>query len=115
MQHELSKNEKKIARILIDKGTDIEFRTALEQVDKIITEWKNGGMDNRTAYHKMFKKVDEQDSRISNRYDGLKGSKYLLTVASIYIDGQIDEEDIKDFSDQTRAILNELLRFSKSG
>jgi hypothetical protein len=113
MHHELTKHEKKIARILIDKGTDIEFRIALEQVDKIITEWKKGGMDNRTTYHKMYKKVDEQDSRISNRYDGLTGSRYLITVANIYIDGQIDEADIKDFSEQTKAILNELLQYSK--
>jgi len=40
MSHEeLTKVEKKTG-ILIDKGVDSEFKTALEQVDEIITEWK---------------------------------------------------------------------------
>lgn len=113
MPLELTKSEKKLARILIDKGTDTEFRLALEQVDKILTEWKNGRLDNSTAYHKMFKKVDECDTRISDRYDGLTGGRYLLTVASIYVDGQITEDDIKDFSEETKAVLNNWLELSK--
>lgn len=114
MSHELTKKEKKVARILIDKGVDTEFKIALEQVDEIITEWKNGNLDNHAAYHKMFKKVDERNYRIARRYDGLTGSRYLLTVGAIYEDGQITEEDIKDFSEETRSILNEWLAFSKN-
>lgn len=98
---------------MIDKGVDTEFRIALEQTDKILSEWKQGSLDNRTAYHKLFKKVQERDKRISNRYDGLTGSRYLLTVAGIYVDGQITEEDIKDFSEETKAVLNNWLRFNK--
>jgi hypothetical protein len=113
MHHELSKHEKKIARMLIDKGVDAEFRTALEESSEILSAWKNGDIDNRAGYHKVFKKIMEYDKRIANRYDGLTGSRYLLTIAGIYIDGQITTEDIKDFSEQTRAILNELLQFSK--
>ncbi len=115
MGHELNKIEKKLARILIDKGTDTEFKIALEQVDAIIVEWKNGDLDNKAAYHKLFKKVDERDNRISNRYDGLTGSGYLITLAGIYADGQITEDDIKDFSEETKAVLNNWLRISKEG
>ena len=113
MYHELSKREKKLARILIDKGVDTEFRIAMEQADKILSEWNEGSLDNRTAYQKLFKKIHEQDKRIANRYDDLRGSRYLLTVASIYADGQITEEDIKDFSEESRAVLNNWLRFTK--
>jgi len=113
MYHELSKREKKIARILIDKGVDTEFRISLEQTDKILSEWKEGNLDNRTAYHALFKKIHERNNLIANRYDGLGGSRYLLTVAAIYADGQITEEDIKDFSEKTRAVLNNRLRFIK--
>lgn len=113
MSHELSKREKKIARILIDKGVDTEFRMALEQADKILLEWKQGDIDNRAAYHKLFSKIRELDKHIANRYDDLRGSRYLLAVASIYADGQITEEDIKDFSEETKGILNNWLRLSK--
>ena len=97
MYHELSKSKKKLAGILIDKGVDIEFRISLEQTDKILSEWKEGSLDNRTAYHALYKKVLERNKRIANRYDGLGGSRYLLTIAAIYADGQITEEDIKIF------------------
>lgn len=36
MHHELSKHEKKIARMLIDKGVDAEFRSALEESSEIL-------------------------------------------------------------------------------
>ena len=113
--HELSKREKKIARIIIDKGVDAEFKTALEQAHEILSEWKKGSMDNRTGYYKLFKKIMEQNKRIADRYDGLTGSRYLLTVGRIYEDGQVTEEDIKDFSEETKAVLNRWLQFSKEG
>lgn len=111
MYHELSKPEKKIARILIDKGVDAEFRIALEQADEILSAWKKGGLDNRAAYHGLFKNVKERNKHIANRFDGLRASRYLLTVANIYADGQITADDIKDFSEETRAVLNKWLRY----
>ncbi len=111
--HELTKREKKIARFLIDKGLDIEFRTALEQAAEILAEWQKDGMDNITAYQKLFKKLRERDKAIARRYDDQRGSTYLLIVAQIYADGQITEEDIKDFSEDSRAFLNNWLQWSK--
>jgi hypothetical protein len=113
MSQELSKKEKKIARMLIDKGVDTEFRISLEQADEIISEWKKGDLDNRTAYQKLFQKVKENDKWISRRYDGLSGSRWLQTVGLIYADGQITEDDIKDFSEENKEYLNRLLRLSK--
>lgn len=113
MYNELSKQDKKIAKILIDKGVDAEFNAALKQTAAILAEWQSGHLDNRAAYHKVFKKIDECDGNISRRYDGLTGSRYLLTVAAIYRDGQITENDVKDFSDETKAVLNQWLKISK--
>lgn len=112
MAFELSKSEKNLARVLIDKGVDAEFKTVLEQAAVIITQWHKGSIDNRTAYHQLFKNIKEQDKRIANRYDGLTGSRYLSTVAGIYIDGQITEADIEDFSEESKAFLNNWLRLS---
>jgi len=108
-----NKCEKKLARLLIDKGVETEFKNSLEEVDKIIAEWKKGGMDNRAAYYKMFKKVKENDEWIAGRYDGMTGGRYLLTVASIYVDGQITAEDIEGFSEQTKAVLNKWAEINK--
>ena len=113
MPHELSKREKKIARILLDKGVDAEFRTALEQADEILSEWKKGSLDNRAAYHRLFQKVKENDKWIANRYDDLTGSRWLRTVGLIYEDGQITEDDIKDLSEETKDVLNRWLRLSE--
>lgn len=113
MPGELSKKEKKIARILIDKGVDTELRLSLEQADEILSEWKQGGLDNRTAYHKLFQKIKENDKWISNRYDGLSGSRWLRTIGLIYEDGQITEEDIKDLSEETKEVLNRWKRLNK--
>jgi hypothetical protein len=107
MPNDFSKSEKKIARILIDKGVDTEFRTALEQADEIISEWKKGSLDNRTACHKLFSKIKVRDKRIATRYDGLTGSRWLRTIGFIYEDGQITEEDKKDLSEENKEILNQ--------
>jgi hypothetical protein len=106
MYHELSKREKKIARACIDKGVDAEFKAGLEKAKKVIAEWESGDLDNKSAYHKLYKTITNQDKRIQKRYDGLTGSHYLVTVAAILFDGQITEEDIKDFSEEAKHTIN---------
>ena len=113
MYHELSKHEKKIARSIIDKGVEAEFRGGLEKAKQVIAEWESGMLDNKSAYHKLFKAVNKQDSRISKRYDGLTGSRYLLTVAAILYDGQITDEEIRDFSDEAKQAIHSLIGFWK--
>jgi hypothetical protein len=49
--------------------------------------------------------VDKKDNAIARRYDGLTGSRWLATIAAIFRDGYISEEDIKDFSDETKEII----------
>lgn len=104
---ELSKKEKKIAREIIDKGINAEFKDALTEAKAVITEWELGKLNNRDGYHKLFKAIMDQDKWISKRYDGLKGSRYLVTVALILYNGQITEEDIKDFSDEAKATIQQ--------
>ena len=106
MSHELNKAEKKIARQLIDKGFDIECKTVLDQAAEILSEWKQNGLNNTTAYHKLFIQLQKHDKLIRYRYTEIKGSRYLSIVRAIYEDGQITEDDIKDFSENTRSILN---------
>lgn len=109
MYYELNKREKKIARALIEKGVNAEFKKALKQSASILAEWQNGDLDNRSAYHKLFKWIDEQNEKIARRYDAITGSKYLITVAEIYADGQITADDLQEFSEGTKEVLNSWL------
>ena len=112
--HELSKHEKKIARVIIDKGVDAEFKAGLEKAKNVIEEWENGSLNNRDGYHKLYKTITDQDERISSRYDGLGGSRYLMTVAAILFDEQVSEEEIKDFSDEAKISIRNLISFWKN-
>lgn len=99
---DLPKREKKIARALIDKGLNIEFANALDEFHEILVDWKSNSKDNKESYHKIYRAVIDNDKHIGRRYDGLTGSRYFITVVSLYIDGIISDEDINDFSEETK-------------
>ncbi len=54
----------------------------------------------------FIKQLQITNKRIAKRYDGLGGSHYLITVAAILYDEQITEEDIKDFSEETKEVIH---------
>ena len=111
MYYELSKPEKKIARACIDKALEAEFYEGLEKFEAILHAWRKGKFaNNKEAYHQLYKAVDKKDDAISKRYDNLTGSRWLLTVALVLQDGYINEKDIKDFSTETRTVINYLVQ-----
>jgi len=111
MYYELSKREKKIARVCIDKGLDTAFKTGLENSETVISEWRLGKFSSdREAYHKLYKVLTDTDDAISERYDGLTGSKWLITVAQLFAEKIITEDDIKDFSDETKGVINSFVK-----
>lgn len=104
MYYELSKGDKKIAKACIDKGLEAEFREGLEKFEIIIRHWRAGKFaSTKEAYHELFKSVAKKDKTISERYDRLTGSRWLITVAAILHDGYISEDDIKDFSAEVKS------------
>jgi hypothetical protein len=115
MYYELSKREKKIARACINKGLNEQYKTSLKKAKEIIASWESGEIDNRDAYGELYKSVNNHDKEISRRYDNLGGSRYLITVAAIFQDGYIGEDDIKEFSDETKAILSRFVEMLKEG
>lgn len=111
MSYELTKAEKKIARRCLDKGLDAEYREGMEKFESIIRHWRAGKfVGNREAYLKLYDAVTMKDKAISRRYDGLSGSRWLVTIAGLLQDGYISKEDIDDFSDGTKALINRMLR-----
>ena len=106
MYHDLTKKEKKIARICIDKGLDAAFREGLEKSESVISDWRQGKFgSNKEAYHKLYKELTDTDNAIGRRYDGLTGSRWLMTVAQLFSEKVITEDDIKEFSDQSKEII----------
>lgn len=106
---DLSKKDKKIAREMIDKGIQIEFANGLNEVEVVIQKWKSQALENREAYHLLFKTIKDFDKHIAQRYDALTGSRYFETVAVWYGDGLLTDEDIMNFSPE----INEEIRRMK--
>ena len=103
---ELTKKDKKIARELIETGLQKEFAKGLFDADTILTKWKNKSIDNREAYHSLYKQITGFDKHIARRYDDMTGSKFLLIVAAQLRDGIILENDLNEFSlEAKQAIL----------
>lgn len=106
MYYDLSKKDKKIARLLIDKALDAQYKAALEEAQELISSWRKEELNNRDAYLRLYKILDRHDNSIARRYNGLGGSRYLMTVASVLYDGFITNDDLKDFSDEPKEIIN---------
>jgi hypothetical protein len=106
MYHDLSKKEKKIARVCIDKGLDTAFKEGLENSEAVIRDWQQGKFStNKEAYHELYKTLTDKDDDIGRRYNGLTGSRWLMTVAQLFAEKVITDDDIKDFSDEPKAII----------
>ncbi len=99
---ELSKQEKKVAREIIETGLQKEFAKGLFDADTILHQWKNKSTDNRDAYHLLFKKITDFDKHIARRYDGMTGSKYLFVIAAQFQDGIISESDLEKCSERVK-------------
>ncbi|HOV11821.1 MAG TPA: hypothetical protein PLT47_03785 [Bacteroidales bacterium] len=99
---ELSKKDKKAARILIEQGLHIEYALGLSQFDSILQQWKNKELNNHDAYMQLYDSVIKYDKHIARRYNDLGGSRYLMTVVALLRDGIIAENDLRIFSDEAR-------------
>lgn len=109
---ELSKKDKKVAREIIEKGVQREFANGLNAANAVIQKWKSNHLTNREAYHLLFKKITDFDKHIAHRYDAMRGSRYFITIANLFAEEIITEEDIKDFSQE---VIEELYRIKNFG
>ncbi|OPZ99920.1 MAG: hypothetical protein BWY70_00851 [Bacteroidetes bacterium ADurb.Bin408] len=99
---ELSKKDKKTAREIINKGLQIEYCTGLLEFDGILQHWKSNSLSDRDAYMQLYDSVIKFDKHITRRYNDLRGSNYLMIVASLLIDSIITEADLENFSDDAK-------------
>lgn len=102
MHMNLSKSEKKIARIIIEKGLEKEFASGMELFYEILSDWKINHSDNKESYYKIYESVKQFDKQIARRYDNMKGSDYIFVIAAQFAEGIITENDLQEFSEETK-------------
>jgi len=114
MNYELSKSQKKIARQIIELGLQREYENGIKKMDNIIQNWKAGKLDNRNTYLDIYKKLIAHDKHIGQRYDRMTGSNYLLIIIGQLADGVITLDEISEFNDEVKAIINRWVELSNN-
>jgi len=81
---DLSKSDKKIARELIDRGLEIEFKEGMAKFAGIVGAWQSGKTETRDSYYQLYKSVREFDKHIGQRYDAMRASDYFWVVIQLF-------------------------------
>ena len=104
---ELTKAQKKAARILIDRALQRECERFLVDVKRLVnTPLQEDSPHKR--YLELYKKIDSFDHQIGKTYDGLGGSRYFITVAGLYYRDVLTEEEIGLMGDELKAKIIEM-------
>jgi hypothetical protein len=110
---DLSKSDKKAARIIIDKGIAQEFANGLTKFSKILKEWEEKKTDNSDTYQKLYKSIKNFDKHIGQLYDGMTGSDYVLIIIAQLREGVIRDTDLEGLSEDVRERIRTFLSFHK--
>ena len=111
MPLELSKQGKKLARQLIEKGLQQEFRNGLKQFATILHNTIEKEDYLQETYRELYKSIKEFDKKIAFRYDRMSGSDYLHILAVQLAEGLINKEDISCFDEE---VQNSILMYVHS-
>lgn len=98
---ELSKSQKKIARMLIDRALQREcadFHSVLKSMPDA-----SGGESPHETYRNLYGQIRKFDKHIARTYDNLTGSRYFNTVFILYYNGVLTEKDIGLFDGEVNA------------
>ena len=111
MYYQLTKSQKKIARIVMDKGLENHYKRGLSDVENICKKWRDGRFEStREAYMKLFQCVKRNDKNIARIYDEKGGSRWVEIMALQLADGAITIEDLRDFNEDVRNTIVEWSR-----
>lgn len=105
---ELTKSQKKTARQLIDLALQRECEAFLNSTRNFLREAESKGKDAHANYLSLFKKVDGFDKHIARHYDGMSGSRYLLTVLDRYCAGTLTDNDIALLGEDMKKYLTDM-------
>lgn len=102
MSYNLSKGQKKVARQIIEKGLQLEFKQGLTEAEEVLLQWRSGDIDNRDGWITLYKAITNHDKHIARRYDYITGSKYLFVIAGQLADDVITLQDLDEFTEENR-------------
>ena len=108
---ELSKSDKKAARIIIEKGLSQEFVNGLKEFSKILKNWEEKKSDNRETYHTLYKSIRDFDKHIARLYDNMTGSHYLFIIVAQLRTGVVNDSDLDGLSEGSRERIRTILSF----
>jgi len=103
---DLSKQEKKMVRELIDRGLNRDYLEGIESVKKICDSFIEGKSDPKEYYHKLFSVLHSKDKIIARRYDGITGSHYIMRLGILFSDGVLTQEDLQGVDENLKKKLS---------
>ena len=105
---ELDKSQKKIARTLISRALERECCTFLAKLKRLLQDEKAQSCHEK--YLEIYKSIQTFDKDISRQYDGLNGSRYALTVFSLFYNGILTEKHMNPACRTRRSLAEKFFR-----
>jgi hypothetical protein len=111
MYYQLSNSQKKIARVVMDKGLDKNYGNALKEAESVLLKWSGGSFkDNKEAYMSLFNSIDRNDNKIAAIYNDKGGSRWVEVMAMQLADEVITINDLLDFDPE---VIDAIVSMSK--
>ena len=101
---ELSKNDKKKVRSLIDKDFAIELKEAMSGYANIIEDWKQEKIQDYDAFENLRKSINKFGRYIDTAYL-ITGSRYLIILDGLLSAEIFNAEDLDDLSEPLKEHL----------
>jgi hypothetical protein len=98
MPYQLTKQQRKIARIAINKGLMKEYEAGLRKIEAVLIKWINDELDNKQAYLEAYKKLTGHDRHIAKRYNDVKESDIKFVLAHLLAENLISMDDLEGLS-----------------
>jgi hypothetical protein len=106
MYFELSKSQKKTARMVMDKGLENHYTRALNDAEAIIQDWRQYKFTGtKEAYMKLYQCIEKNDNNIARIYNNKGGSRWCEVMADQLANGVITIDDLRDFDEEVRDII----------
>lgn len=116
----LTKADKRKCRELIHIGLERECEQFVKEMKELACKpislaelnepyREENGFSVEGPWHKryiaLYKKTQEYDKHVADRYDGITGGRYIDCVLGLYLDGIITDEEIALLSDEPHEFL----------
>jgi hypothetical protein len=103
---DLSKQEKKKVRELIERGLIRDYIDGIKSAKDVCDSYIEGKSDPKEYYHKLFSVLHSKDKIIAKRYDGITGSHYIMRLGILFSDGVLTQADLQDVDENLKKKLS---------